>query len=328
MANEDKTTAVTTADKGTAAAVTDAGARTTTDKGAAATTSAAATTTTDKGVTTDATKGYWPEDWRARIAKGDEKTLKQVSRYQSPEAIWDKARALEQRLSSGELKAALPKDAKPEEISAWRKDNGIPEKADGYDVNDLKIGKEHKPVVDELLKMAHAANFTPDQARAGVEFYLSRQAAVREAVAAKDEKQRLETIDSLNVEWGSDFRRNINLVGNVLAKFPEKIRENLKSARMPDGTAIFNDPDVVKAFVALELMNNPVGIVAPSGDGEIGKSAMDEYKSIQKTMRENRKAYDKDAGMQARFTALIEYLQKNELIDGNGNETVQRKKVA
>src|SRR5262245_1748274 len=72
-------------------------------------------------------KGYWPDGWQARLAGDDPDALKQIGRYASPEEIWKKAKSLERRLSSGELKAVLPKDPKPEDVSAWRKDNGIPE---------------------------------------------------------------------------------------------------------------------------------------------------------------------------------------------------------
>lgn len=52
------------------------------------------TVTTDKTSDATVTKGYWPEDWQKKLAGEDEKELKQVSRYQSPEDVWKKARAL------------------------------------------------------------------------------------------------------------------------------------------------------------------------------------------------------------------------------------------
>src|SRR5260221_502615 len=38
-------------------------------------------------------KGYWPDNWQARLAGDDEKALKQLGRYGSPEDIWKKARS-------------------------------------------------------------------------------------------------------------------------------------------------------------------------------------------------------------------------------------------
>src|SRR5260221_8933915 len=68
--------------------------------------------------------GYWPADWRKNIAGEDEKEIAQIGRYASPADIWKKARALEQRMSSGELRPVLMKDAKPEELTAYRKAHG------------------------------------------------------------------------------------------------------------------------------------------------------------------------------------------------------------
>lgn len=327
MAEADKTAAVATTTDATT--TTDKGASTTTDAAAANTAlstaiedQAADTTTT---TTADTSKGVWPEDWHARMAGDDERELRQIKRYESPQAIWKKARALEARLSSGELRPMLPKDPKPEELAAWRKDNGIPEKPDGYDLKDLKIPAADKAIVGDIVARLHASNASPDVVRNAVQsYYEVRERQVQERVS-KDEDNRVKALDTLNQEWGTLFRRNVNLVEGLLNKFPESVREALKSARLPDGTAIFNSADAMRGFAALALELNPAGIVVPASGGDIGKSAMQEYKDIQKLMREKRKDYDRDAGKQQRFSELIEYLSKNEMIDAQGNEIVRRK---
>lgn len=327
--------AATTTD--TAAAATSTGATTTTDTSVATTSTAAAVT--DKAATattiivdtakldaakTEPAKPYWPEDWQKRIAGDDEKELKQVARYQSPADIWKKARSLEQRLSSGELKPTLQKDATQEEIAAWRKESGIPDKPESYDLTGVTIPEADKTFISDFLTRAHQSNMTPDQAKAAVSAYYDNQAKAIQARKEADETQRTAALDALNSEWGGTFRRNVNMVDGLLAKFPESVRDALKSARMPDGTAVFNSADVLKGFAALALELNPAGIVVPASGGDLGKTALEEYKQIQKDMRENRTAYNKDAGKQARFTSLIEYLTKSELIDGQGNEIVKK----
>lgn len=275
-----------------------------------------------------AVSGDWPADWQQRIAGDDKDELKQLGRYASPKAVWEKARALERRLSSGELKAALPKDAKPEEIAAWRKDNGVPEKPEAYDIklaSGEKITKEQKPVIDAFLASAHGANLTNEQASVAVDSYLSIQKQQQQHRAEKDEEQRVTALDALNKEFGGAFRRNINVVDGLLSKLPESVRDQFKSARLPDGTALFNNVDVVRGFLAIALENNPAGVIAPAGGGDLGKTAMEEYKGIQKSMRDNRTAYNKDSAKQLRFTELIGYLTKQGLIDQNGNEIVQKR---
>lgn len=272
-------------------------------------------------------KGYWPEDWQARLAGEDKDELKQISRYQSPADIWKKARSLEKRLSSGEYRAVLPKDPTPEDLAAWRKDNDIPEAPEKYDLKGVKIADIDKDIVAGFLKAAHGANMTPAQAKVAVESYYAEQERQFQVRAEKDETQRQATLDALNTEWGAGYRRNINLIkGTILAKFPEDVRDLIASARLPDGTAVFNNVSAVKGLAALALEINPAGIVAPGGQGDIAKAALDEYRELQTFMREKRTAYNKDSAKQERMMALIEHLRKQDLIDDHGNIVQKRQR--
>ena len=121
----------------------------------------------------------------------------------------------------------------------------------------------------------------------------------------------------------------MNLIeGTILSKFQEDVRTMLKSARLPDGTAVFNSVPALKALASLALEINPAGIVAPGGTGDLAKPALEEYQELQKFMREKRNLYNKDQARQDRMGQLIEYLRKQELIDDNGNIVQQRKKAA
>lgn len=274
-------------------------------------------------------KGYWPEDWQARVSKSDEKRAKALGKFQSPEALADSYFALERRLSSGEYRPALPKDPTLEDLSAWRKDNGIPEAPDKYDLKGVDIPAVDKDIVAGFLKAAHGANMTPAQAKVAVESYYAEQERQSQARADKDEVQRQATLDALNTEWGAGYRRNINLIkGTILSKLPEDVRDLFTNARLPDGTAVFNSPSFVKGLAALALEINPAGIVVPGGQGDIAKAALDEYRELQTFMREKRTAYNKSPEKQARMLELIEHLQKQDLIDAQGNIVAQRKKAA
>ena len=110
-------------------------------------------------------------------------------------------------------------------------------------------------------------------------------------------------MDELNIEWGADFRRNMNMVDNLLTMVPESARDDLKGARMPDGTGIFNNPDVVRGFAAVALALNPAGTVVPLGSDPM-KGVAEEIKDIETFMKEHRKAYDKDEEKQGRLREL------------------------
>lgn len=271
-----------------------------------------------------AAKGYWPEDWQKNIAGNDEKELKQIGRYASPRDIWQKARALEQRLSSGELKPALPKEPKPAELAAWRKDNGIPEKATDYDLRDLKIPAEDKEIVGGIVGRLHQRNATPEVVREAVQAYYDEQGRQSKQRLEKDEEQRVAALDTLNSEYGGQFRRNINLLEGTLSKFPKAVQDAMRHARMPDGTALFNHPDIIRGFVALALESNPAGIVVPAGGGDMAQSALAQYEQIQKDKVANRPAFNKDTAKQEHERNLIDVLVKNGVMDSSG-KIIQRK---
>lgn len=315
------TTTATTTDKGIAAATTTAAAGA--DKATTATDKAAAATTT-----AEPAKGVWPEDWVSRMSKGDEKVANQFKRYASPEALAEAHISLRRRMDAGEFRSVLPKDPKPEELAAWRKENGIPEKHDGYSLEGMTIPEQDKAAIDGFLKAAHARNFSPEQVRESLSFYYADHERVVNERLAKDDEQRQSGLDALNQEWGGQFRRNVNLVEAALAKFPESVRNGMRQARLPDGTLLFNHPDAVRGMLAIALESNPAGIVVPAAGGDLGKTALEEYRGIKKEMRENRAAYNKDEAKQSRMRELIEYLSANEIIDANGNEIAARRKAA
>ena len=56
---------------------------------------------------------------------------------------------------------------------------------------------------------------------------------------------------------------------------------------------------MLKWLVAEALAKNPTGVIVPQGGSGAAASVEARMKEIEKVMRENRKAYDKDEKMQA-----------------------------
>jgi hypothetical protein len=84
----------------------------------------------------------------------------------------------------------------------------------------------------------------------------------------------------------------------------QKLKETVLEARLPDGTKFGDSPDVMRLLVSLALVQNPAGIVVPGGSADPLQGAEDEITKIEKVMRENRPAYDKDVKMQTRLRDL------------------------
>lgn len=264
------------------------------------------TVTDDKGEPAKATPSDWPDDWRAKFAGGDEQKAARLQRYTSPQAIADALIAAQNKLRSGEVKPVLGKDAKPEEIAAFREAHGIPETPDKYDIRDLDIAAEEKPLVEKFLTSAHGVHMTPEQVKTSLAAYSEIAEAARNERAAKDQEAKNAAEDALRAEWGQEYRVNLNLITNMLDAASEGLRDKLLRGRLADGTPIGSSPEALRFLAGLAREKNPAGVVVPSGV-VTAQSVDDEIQKIEKTMRENRTAYNRDEALQARYRQLIEW---------------------
>lgn len=254
-----------------------------------------------------------PADWRKDIAGDNADWLTTLNRFASPKAMFESYQALRSKLSSGELRDVkpFPKDGKPEEQAAWRKSNNLPEKPEGYHEHlkfddGLVIGEEDKPGVDAFLAAAHAANYTPEQAKAAVGWYFAQKDAEAEARATKDKEVARATTDALRAEWGTDYRTNMNGIHALLDTAPAGVKDKVMNTRQADGTPLMSDPDFLRFMTGLYRQINPVSTVVPHGDdAEMAKSIDAELQSIKDVMRTDRKKYNNDPKMQQRYRELL-----------------------
>ncbi len=254
----------------------------------------------------------WPEDWRNQFAGEDEKALKRMGRFKAPADVAKSYMELEKKLSSGQYKRGLPKDATEEDVAAWRKENGVPEKFDEYynHLRELKIGDEDKPLFDDFFEnVIHKHNLPPDAAKDVADWYYSLQQARQDEQHELDNTQRKEAEDALREEWGPDFRSNINVVNNLLSRAPEDIREGFANARLPDGRALFNSPEFMSFMAGLEREINPAASLTPNTSNP-GQGVEDRIGEIEKFMRTNRKAYNSDERMQGELRQLYSAREK------------------
>lgn len=258
----------------------------------------------------------WGDDWRTRMAGGDEKGVKQLERYESPEQVWKKARELETRMSSGELRSTLRKDATPEEISRWRTDNGIPAKPEEYKINvaaGKQVPKEDDAFLKGFLASAHAANFTQSQVDSAVAAFYGEADRQATAITEAERAAELATEDKLRQEWGPDYRVNKTMAEGLLARAPEGFRDRFLNGYLADSTKIKASPEAWKWLVQLEREINPAATVVPGAQGDVGKTIEAEIIDLKKLMANRQSEYwkgPKADGMQARYRDLIEAQEK------------------
>jgi hypothetical protein len=261
----------------------------------------------------------WPENWRALAAGDDEKKLKQLERYASPEAALSALFAAQGKIRSGELKSVLKPDATPEELTAWRVENGIPESPDKYDLDlgeGVVLGEEDKPLVDELLKTAHEANVHPTQLKSILKWALAKNQAIAETTAEQDLEVREATVETLRGEWGQDYKRNIRLARGVLSSIPgipEGFPEMFMAARDPNGVALGNNADVLRWLTGIALTVNPDATIAPAKGSSQMQSLEEEAAGLRKLMGDHASEYWRGplaAKRQARYREIVGLLQK------------------
>lgn len=257
----------------------------------------------------------WPDDWRNKFAGEDKAHLKQLERFASPNDVFKSYRALQARISSGELKSALPKDQTPEALATWRKENGIPEKPEEYDLaldDGLVIGEQDKPLVGEFLNEMHAANASPAAVKSALSAYYKLVAKQQAELIEADSNFRDESETALREEWGGEFRKNVNLVTNLLASAPEDVRLKIEAGRTPEGRKLGDDPAVLRWLANLSREVNPAATVVPGSGNNSGAAIDDEISTIEKAMGDQSSEYwkgpkpdGKDTKMQIRYRELI-----------------------
>jgi hypothetical protein len=155
---------------------------------------------------------------------------------------------------------AVPgKDAKPEDVAAFWKRLGYPEKPEGYTLATDKSAKA-------FLAAAHAARLTDEQA-SGLWKEVSQNQA--QLLSSRQEAQRAElaaTLDGLKKEYGEQFNYAVELfdraVGNTGTKNSPLMNRLLQAG-------VLGDAAVIKAFIALGEANQESG--SPRGGGREGQ---------------------------------------------------------
>lgn len=262
------------------------------------------------------TKNPFAPNWRELMAGDDKDDLATLGRFQDPKAVWGRAKELTRKMSAGELKAvtAFPAKGTAEEQSQWRKDNGVPEKPEDYAVTkdwklagNVVVGEDDKPMVQDFLKFAHGRNWTDQQANGALEWYFGTYLTNNQRLQADaDGERRRETLATLAKEWGPDYKRNMQAMTNLLARAPKGLAERIMGGRLADGTAIGDDPEMIKWLTGIELELNPhVTLTGALGSDKL-ETIQGRITEIEGVMKTDRARYNKDAAMQEELRNLYD----------------------
>lgn len=254
-------------------------------------------------------KGIWDEKWRESYAGDDPKKLAQLKRYESPKAALDALFAAQEKIRTGQAKEPLSKDAKPEEVAAWRKANGIPDTPEGYLEKlpeGIVLGDDDKEGFSGFVKDMHESNAPPELVHKAVAAYQKRMEEHTLAVQAQDNEQKNATIAALTQEYGPEYAANIQSMKNfITASFPKEVGEQFLSARLGDGTALFNHPDMIRSLVRISRELNPTGTPTPGTGFDKADEVETQIAAYEKRMKTDRKGWFEDTKANEHYRELL-----------------------
>lgn len=264
----------------------------------------------------------WSDDWRNQITgipvsdsytADQQKELTIAGRFGAPTDVYKSMREGQKFASSHKAPLEKPvEDSTPEQLEAYRKENGIPTEAKDYDLtfdDGTVLGEDIKPQIDGYLTWAHENHLSSDEVKSNVQWYLNDVQEHQEAMAMANDQARVDGLSTLKSEWGAEFQGNLNAIQSLFTSAPEGTMDALMSAAGEDGLKFANNADNIKWLVSLAKQINPTATLVPPGPNhDAGIDA--EIEKIEGYMNSSDKSekdkYWKDDKTQQRYMKLIQ----------------------
>jgi hypothetical protein len=261
----------------------------------------------------DRGNGWVADDWRERIAGQDTKMLERLKRFSDPAALANSYRELEVRQSQAKLQPVLPDNATEAQLAAYRKELGVPEKPEDYEIDfeeGLVFGKEDEPLVGYMLEVMHNANTPPAIANAVVNGYFKLREAEATQFAEQQEVIRLQTDDRLREIWGGNYRTNIATIQNMLKVMPNGAGDMIMNARLANGQLLANNYEAITALAQLATDLYPAATVVPGGTGDQLQNIEGQLAEFKKMRQTDINAWHKNLPAKARERELLDAQMK------------------
>ncbi len=125
----------------------------------------------------------------------------------------------------GHEKVPIPKNK--DDVAAWElfsKAMGIPDKADGYQLEDAKLPEHLKSLTFDKTKFAeivHQNKLTPDQAKGLWSTYTQMSAQTYENALKAHQDKMTGIVNQLRAEWGDAYQSKVETGQMVINKFSD-----------------------------------------------------------------------------------------------------------
>lgn len=190
-----------------------------------------------------------PDNWRELAAGEDEDALKLLKRYGSLNGVVKALGEAQKTIRAGVKRPEMPDPKDEKAMAAWRKDQGIPETAEGYKLPEpitKRLIDADKPILANFTEFAHTKNLPPAAVEVAAEWYvnMSEQAAEQQKTADATAKETAE--DALRESWSRDeYKGNLKLAQRFL-EGAGGIGDVWTEARLPDGRLLGSIPEFVQ----------------------------------------------------------------------------------
>lgn len=256
----------------------------------------------------------WGDDWREKLAAGDDKALSVLKRYKTPED-WTKAGLEAQnRIRSARLTDdPMPDPEKnPEEARIWRAERGIPDAPTDYKLDAIveamggEIPDAEKPLFADYMQFAHANGIGQKDLDKNLKWYAGFAKAQQEQTAASDATNAKQMDGALKADWKGDFDANMGVAKRAASEVITGA--DVFDARLPDGRRVGDVPDLVKTFhkMGVILFGEPV----ESGNDGGGVPPAGRLEQLRKEMKTNIDAFEGDPAKVAEYRNLVEWETK------------------
>jgi hypothetical protein len=247
----------------------------------------------------------WPDDWRERVADGDDDLAKELSRYGSMKNVVKALREAKATIRSGKLTKPMPDASDEKAMAEWRKEQGIPDDPSGYKLPDTvtkALTDEDKPVLATFTEFAHKKGLPNSAVEVATEWYVSTMDQIAEQRAAADNEARESAEDALRKDWAhGEYKANLTLASRTIEGIPG-VGKGWAEFRGPDGRRLGDNPEFI-AWAA-DMGRNQFGDVTfANGDSERKHTARRE--EIEKLMATDIHAYRSDPKIAAEYEAII-----------------------
>jgi hypothetical protein len=214
--------------------------------------------------------GKLPDGASPAQLKEHEAKMNLAKRYTSEEAVLQALRDAQLKFTSGQVKTKKPDNATPEQLSAWRAENGIPDAPDKYDLKldaGMVISKEDKAMLAPILTAMHGVDAPPEAVSAGVKAYFDMREQEIVAMVNDNAKAEKETKIQLTELWGArDTAQNYDGINFMIQQAGQDVLQALHNATDVDGIKIMNKPAVLTFFAKMAREGGFVGSTPTGGD--------------------------------------------------------------